>query len=282
MFYYLDFLFLIVGLVFLFGKDRRLWLFLIALILLAPIPSAITMMGVEYSLRAILIYPIFTLLIGLGIWAVFSFAKSKSYRRGIATVIFTLYLIQFLNFLNIYFFRNPIYNSEGFGFSQRVMVNYLKQAKSKNKKVIVVGGNSLDVLKHYLFYQQNFNQDSLVRVREMIASGQYHWESIYFLPKCPQSFSVGEKETLILLPGNDNCLSEKKLAHRLSISQLGDGGEVLKIFNDSLCSVYELYPYSFGLKFSDFKIEELPLENFCQKFISDTTGYVDFKKKKGI
>lgn len=276
MFYYLDFIFLVFGFCFLFLKDRRLWLFLVALVLLAPIPSALSAVGVEYALRAVLLPPVIILFIGLGIGFVGNLRQSRAYRWGIISVISLLYLVHLLNFLNIYFFRNPLYNSEGFGFSKRVLFRYVDLVRPTVEKIYVIGGE-LNFLKGYLFYSGKFDRETLDQVRKSITQGNYSWGNIYFSTDCPKDLGIND---LVILPPNSDCLGKKKYAYWLSIAQLGDGGEVFRIVNDSLCSKFPLNRYPYGIKFADFsKIENSSSHEFCQKFITDLSGYREFKRK---
>jgi len=276
LFYYLDFIFLILGAIFLFSRDKRTWLFLIALIAIAPLPAVASVSGIEYALRGALLYPIFILLIGLGIWVVISLKKDKRFRIGVAALIMILYLLQLFNFLNIYFFRNPIYNSEGFGFSNRVLFRYVSLAKQKASRVLVITRNESGPFKQNLFYSNDYNKSTLTKVREVLNQGKYQWGNIHFLSGCPQNLILAKDEVAILLP-ESRCLDEKEYPAWLSISQLSDGGEIYRIFNDSLCRDFELNRYPQGIKFGDFKVEELSTAQFCQRFISDLTGYSEVK-----
>lgn len=273
LFYYSDLVFLILGFCLLFVKNRRLWLFLMALVAIAPLPAALSTVGIEYALRGILLYPVLILFIGLGIYSLLSYKKSRLYRFGMGGIIVALYLIQLLNFLNIYFFRNPIYNSEGFGFNQRVLAKYLNLVKPQAQKISVVGAaDSLSILKRYLFYSGIFEKNDLSLIRDIIASGDYHWENIYFFPKCPKDLMINEGKIIILLP-EANCLPKENYPYWLSISQLGDGGEIAQIYGDPVCHQFDLSRYPVGIEFNDFKVEELSAARFCEKFISDLTGY---------
>lgn len=280
-FYYLDLIFMLLGFYFLLRRNRNLWLFLTALILLAPLPAAISTVGEEYALRGVLLYPILILLTGLGIWGVVFLPKRGGYRLGIVGFLVLVYGVQLANFLNIYFFRNPIYNSEGFGFSNRIWVNYVNLAKPKVEKVWVVTRDELGFLKQYLFYSGVFDQEVLTLVRRMITDGEYRWENVYFVHESRGEVELGENEVVISPPDFD-LVEKEKYPYWLTIPQLSDGGEVYKIINDSVCFQYGLGRYPAGIKFGDFKVEELSEARFCQKFITDLTGYVNFKRKKPV
>jgi len=276
MFYYLDFVFLLLGFCYLFTYDRRIWLLFLALIMISIFPAAMSTVGVEYTLRAVLLYPIFVLFIGLGIWFLINLKKEKRYKVAVGSFLFITYFLQLTNFLTIYFFRNPIYNSEGFGFSQRILVNYVNRVKGEVDRVIIVGGDKLGMLKNYLFYSNILSRKNLPLVRQIIASDDFHWDNVYFFSECPQNLILNKNQIVILQLGAE-CFPGSKTSQRLSISQLSDGGEISKIINDTVCRRFSLNRYPTGIKFNDFNVEKLSLEEFCQKFISDTTGYAQSK-----
>lgn len=268
LFYYLDIIFLILGFGYLLAKNKKLWLFLVALTAIAPLPAALSTVGIEYALRAVLLYPLLILFISLGIWFLISLKKKKSHRVGIITFIVAIYFFQLVNFLNIYFFRNPIYNSEGFGFSHRVWVNYVNLSKQDSRRVLVMADDVLGSFKQYLFYSDVYDRERVPLVQKIIAENDYRWENIHFLRDCPEELKIGEDDLVILL-SDTTCLGKEKDLHWLSIARLGDGGEVFRIINDQICHQFDLNRYPTGIKLSDFKVEALSPERFCRKFVTD-------------
>lgn len=275
-FYYLDLLFLALGFCSLFLKNRSLWLCLVALVAIAPLPSSFVAGGREYAFRAVLLYPVIILFISLGISFFISLKKTNYYCLGAVIVIGAIYFIHLLNFLNIYFFRNPIYNSEGFGLSQRVLINYVNRVKFDARKVLVVSSDNLNMFKRYLFYSDVLGRKELPFVHAAMAKDDYYWENVYFSSECPKRLTEGE---VVIVLSIGDCLPKEKHPYYLSISQLSDGGEVNRIFNDPVCYHFALGRYPSGITLDDFKVEELSTERFCQKFISDLTGDADFRKK---
>ena len=111
-----------------------------------------------------------------------------------------------------------------------------------------------------------------MKVREVLSQDKYQWGNIHFLSSCPKDLILAKDEVAILLP-ESRCLDDKEYPAWLSISQLSDGGEVYRIFNDFLCRDFKLNRYPVGIEFSDFEVEKLSTVQFCQKFISDLTGF---------
>jgi len=269
MFYYLDLLFLLLGFYFLFAKNKPIFFLFVFLIFISPFPAIISNVGGEYVLRGGLLYPVLILIVGFGLTKFLSYLNSNHLRVGAIVLFIFLYFLQLFNFLNIYFFRNPIYNSEGFGFSTRVLFRYINLAKSKAKRVLLVTGDGSSSFKQNIFYSNLFDEKKLREARSLFNQNKFQWENVYFLSTCPEKLDINENDTVIVLSFSD-CLKENSW---LSISQLSDGGEVYRIFNDSLCKNFILNRYPPKIKFRDFKLEDLSEKTFCQKFISDLTGY---------
>src|SRR5258708_7826740 len=114
----------------LYMRKRSLWFLMTGLIIIATIPTIASNSETGFAaLRSALIYPLFIMLIGLGISHVFFIYKHSRYRLTVSVLLFFLYLFQIFNFINIYFFRNPIYNSQAYDLSSRIVSKYVSLAE---------------------------------------------------------------------------------------------------------------------------------------------------------
>lgn len=272
MFYYLDFIFLLLGFVYIFSRRKKMWLFLVSLALISPIPSAVNMIGTEYAVRSILIYPPLIVFVAAGIYFIVEIIKGKRAFKYLLIFLGLIYLAQFFNFAQLYFLRNPIYNSEGSSFSYRVLSNYINLARSDHKEVLVLVKSPISQFKMYLFYSGNLEKEGVGLVRSQWGAEEYHLENIRFTSRCNEGFVV-PRDSVVIVAQGFNCEIMEKEKSWLSISQLSDGGEIYRIFNDSTCYPFDLNSYPRDIKFSDFRVENLPLKDFCQKFVSNLTGY---------
>ncbi|MEX2007200.1 MAG: hypothetical protein WD992_00305 [Candidatus Levyibacteriota bacterium] len=265
-FYYIDAVFLVMGLCILFWKNRKLWLFLVGLVLISPIPSVISNVGLSYAIRSQLLALIFPLFIGFGIYQTVFLVKNGLYKKLLMGAIILFYAAHFVNFSNIYFFRNPIYNSESFNLSARVLSKYLA-LQNDNGSVFVVTGDPRTPLKHYLFYTNSYNNDDYREVEQIFRSGKYSFENIHFIT-CPETGQIPENSVTIFESGIKCKKDIEYNGKLLTIAQLSDSGSIYFIANDKTCGNYPLRPYPFGIRFSDLKVEKLSGENFCQTFIT--------------
>lgn len=267
-YYYIDFFFLLIGLCTLFAKQRKIFWLLVSIILIAPLPSITSNVGISYSIRASIMFPIFIIFIGYGIWQVISFRNSKSCRIILSGIISLVYFVLLLNYINILFFRNPIYSSDAFGFSGREVVKYIQLAKKTNQKVLFVDKPSNFVpyfFKQYLFYAKRYDKNTAPYIALAIKNNSYLIDN-FEINECPKAI---DNNTIIISVPDSPCKLLSSLKHPLSISRLADGGSIYSIYSDTICSKYRLNKYPSNITLADLKVEGLSEKTFCEKFISN-------------
>lgn len=268
LFYYIDFLFILLGLVYLFKENRSLWVFLISLIFIAPLPAVASSVGLSYSIRSSLLFPLLTLFISLGIWYIFSLKKGGLYKVLITGLLIISYVILLTNFMYIYLFRHPIFDSDSSGLSGRILSRYIQLAKNKNREITVIEGTSLgrsSTFKQHLFYTNGYNKFTKEKIRRSIINDSSSYDNLK-IALCPnEPFS---KEATVVSPSGTNCLTLPK-GDNLLIAKLSDGGGIYSIYNDTICRKYKLSRYPQNITLEDFEIENLSEKKFCEKFITD-------------
>jgi hypothetical protein len=263
-FYYLDLIFLVVGFCYLFQKNKKYWLGFLSLILIAPFPAALLTGETSYVLRSAIIYPVFILLIGFGISFFISLFKNRNYRFIVSFLLIFLYGVLIINFANVYFFRFPLYDSEGVNFSSRVLSNYIRFAGAQNKKVEVYSSEPDALYKDYLFYTDAYSRKNTVEVAKHFRKNDFSLNNVSFKESCPRNIKF-PSDTTIIVASDLKCSIQNNRV--LDIDQLSDAGTVLRIYNDSICGKYELSSYPNNIQFFDFNVEKLSQSQFCQKFI---------------
>ncbi|HEX8965176.1 MAG TPA: hypothetical protein VF820_01950 [Patescibacteria group bacterium] len=268
-FYYADAVFLLLGFCYLFATNKKLFLFLTAVIAIAPLPSLASTVGSSYSIRSSLMFPIFIIFIGLGIWYTIYFFKNRLIKIIVLIIIIGIYGILLLNFVNIYFFRNPIYSSETFGFSGRLLAKYVSLAKNHNEKIVFIDKISKTTIpyafKQYIFYTNGFTKNSSNIIAQDIKEDRYSFND-FSVSECPTTISANE----IFISGyQTKCAIFSKFSKTLTIPQLGDGGSIYAIYNDQMCNAYKLNRYPSNFRISQFAVEKLSEKDFCTSFITN-------------
>lgn len=267
-FYYIDVFFLIFGAYYIFKTNRKLLYCLIAILLIGPLPSILSAGTKSYSIRASISFSILIIFIGCGIWAVLTYKKTKLYRYIAFFVIGGAYAFMVLNFINLYLFRHPIYNSEAFGLSQRLIARYVKLAQEKNQNVLYLDfADNPYFFKQYIFFSNGYSKKTASSIARVVKGHIYPYENLT-IGTCPNEIS---DNMIIIAKPENKCPALLKIKNYLSIPLLYDGGEIYRIYNDKICSQYSLsrYPYNFSI--DDFVIEKLSTKRFCEKFITNLT-----------
>lgn len=127
-FYYIDILLIILGTVFLFKNYRHFLFFISSLIFLSPIPEAIRSDSIPaYVFHSSFQYPFLFILIGSGIFYIYKLLPNKIYKY----LFIFIYLLSFINFLNVYLLKSPMFQPESFVFSRRVISKYISLETKK-------------------------------------------------------------------------------------------------------------------------------------------------------
>ena len=283
LFYYLDLIFIIIGFLKLFEINKRLWLFLVSLVAIAPLPSALGVDYESYVLRSAWLYPLLTLFAAFGISSLTDLFPRR--RKLLVLGLIIAYSLSLVNYLYIYFFRYPVYGGEGFFFSGRVLTRYLSLYQNiPDKKITVVSPDYQGLFKQYLFYSQLYNEENAQRIAGQIRQGKFEWGNITFTNTCLEEGVLKNENDILIYKYDSQCeeeleklvpsrlASEEKLASEsLSISNLADSGEIYGIVGDSVCSEYELGIYPRAMVMDDFQVENQETEAFCQTWIMDLT-----------
>ncbi len=262
-FYYPDAIFLILGLIFVFLKNRKVFFLLFSLILFSIIPQLIYTASTDvFTPHNTLMFPFFIIFIGVGIYETVNYFKNRNYFYASSIIISLIYLFFIVNFLNIYFYQFPLRGN--FDFPVRIASKYA-ELSSKNSKVFVYTERKEDVFNKFLFYSNSLNKNTYLTVRNNIANKYYGIGNIRF-EDCNNSINPLKNNNVIIY--DDNCGGLKRNGFHLSISSLSDGGENYEIFNDAICSKFYLNPYPMGITISDFSIENMNVRKFCQTFVN--------------
>lgn len=265
LFYYIDFPLIIFGLIGLYMVSKRGWFLVMAIIALSPLTSIMTS-GTEksYVIRSGLMFPWLAALSGIGIWYLLN--QFKKYKFVIGGVILVVYLFSVANFLNLYFTRYPIYNSEGFFLSNKILSRYidLTSLKSEQTPIIVAVTEPRILFEKFLFYNNRYSRENASSINQKIASKDYSYKNVRFIDKCSQMQSTDNG--ILIYESKLGCGEKTQPVSR--ILSLADAGSLFIIKNDRLCGSYNLPRYPRINNIFEFDIYKLSETDFCKTWIS--------------
>jgi len=178
--YYIDALFIILGLIFLFRINKRSMFFLTALLLSSAIPGAFS--GPPYSARDYFMSIILPVFSAGGVLFIVSLIKNKNGKKFIVALITLSYIYLLSSYLFDYYGRYAIYSSESWFKSAKEVSNLINSEKNNYDKVIV-GASSLQELIQYSFYSK-MNPDILQKTYKKREGNVYKIQNIIFTPEC--------------------------------------------------------------------------------------------------
>lgn len=262
-FYILDALFLILGIAYAYLLNRKAFFLILSLSAVGILPQILHANSTDnFSIHLTLLFAMLPIFIGIGISETLALFKNKLSKNIVAGILFLLYTYLTLNFLNIYFYQFPLKGY--FDFQVRLMSKYSTLAASKQQQITVYSTAVPDTFKKYIFYSNNYNKDDYLQIRKIYRSQNFSFKGINFTA-CDRSINPENIKGIVVY--DTNCGDLSKNSDHLTLPRLSDGGETYQIFNDNLCSKYDLKRYP-SITISDLSIEKMSVSKFCETFVT--------------
>jgi len=233
--YLVDSIFILLGLLFL---QKRIGWFISTLFLVAPIAASLSVTDGQYIFRAFMLAPAFIILISIGIEGLMAHFKNKWLNFGIILIL----VLSFLNFLMFFFFRYSVDQQENHFLSERIVASYINRNLKIHQPALLVSDSPNRIFYEYEFLY-GFSSDLS-----------------NFVAECPKT-PTGTIVTKI------GITCENLPKKYLVIQNQKDAGTMFKIYSDKLCSRYELKPFRENSKVSDYNIEKMNNQEFCERWI---------------
>lgn len=264
-FYYIDLFLIILGVIYLFNHHRHFLSLLIFSILLSPIPEAIRLDKIPaYAFHSAFQYPFLLIILGSGAYYAWHLLHQKIFR-----LIFVLiYLILFLNFVDLYFYKYPVYQSEGFFMSRQILSQFLQLESAKSDSIMVITSEPEAVYRNYLYFSKQYNYQNYQQISSEYTlhpgARYFEWGNITITDQSPET---RKKDTVYII---DNYISNYPFSSEkhLTISTLGDHLPIYKIYFSQSCVSLSLSDDLKKLTMTDLGLDKLSLTDFCQKFVS--------------
>lgn len=139
-FFWVDILFLIAGIIYLYKSNKKVLTLLTGWILIAPI--ATSLVGEAHALRSSFLLPPFLILIGVGLWKLW---VNKPYRFTNVLILISLgffFLLQFVYFVDGFYFLAPRKNARFWSYPAKEAA--LIASKNLKKYDFVILSNDID------------------------------------------------------------------------------------------------------------------------------------------
>lgn len=138
-FYWVDLLFLVLGIVYLFKTNKRLLTLLVGWIVISP--TATSLVGGPHALRSSFLLPPLLILVGLGLHKLWS-ARKKPFIPLILTVLTVIFFIQFLYFFDRFYFVAPQKDARAWSYPAKEAA--LLTLRNRPKFDYIIASNDID------------------------------------------------------------------------------------------------------------------------------------------
>lgn len=264
--YLIDFLFILIGIIYLAKFFTRPLIIFLGIILIALLPNLFDQTSSTYNLRAGLMFPILITLAASGIYYCLILTKKYKPHLLIPLSIFIIYSISIGFFFYQYFARMPIKNNIAWSFHERVLSRYLDLMNKQypDDLVTIVTTEPKDISYQYLFYANLYsNPDKIKKINQNFANNLYHIANIQVTKDC--SVIKNNPQSIIVVDANTTCHSTSSD----SIASIKDAGSRYFLINDKLCKNFPRNRYPLVKKVQQLDVEGYTLEEFCQKWITN-------------
>jgi 4-amino-4-deoxy-L-arabinose transferase-like glycosyltransferase len=148
--YLWEFPFLLLGIVVAWKISRRLGIFLLCWLLVAPIPASITL-NTPHALRTLNIVPVLYILISLGVTSIWLYYPT--FRKVYVPIVSIIASIFFMYYVTSYYAMYRTVSAHAWGDGYKQLVHYMSKNK-KNYDKAVISGYYWQPYAYFLFYER--------------------------------------------------------------------------------------------------------------------------------
>lgn len=262
-FHLIDILAIIVALIFMFAKkkDYRIAIFLLIFTLIGTLPNVIRTGEPWITLRGAFTFLGLVLIMGVGLGAFLDLVNNKT-----RLLIVGLYLLATTPFFFIYFYRYPITHTNNIGFYERVVASYVDRI-GLDEEVFIAPDRDDATFVYQIHYNQMLNQENREQVSNSIKNRQYQIDKLMIEGGCSNAIKESENKTALIYLTKEPCEFVRDPEKTTQIKSLIDTGTIFTVYNDRLCSQYQLGAYP-SIKRNLMAVEKLSDQEFCESFFS--------------
>jgi hypothetical protein len=265
-FYIFEAVLLMSGLVALFHEKRNIFWLVTVMTAVVPITSATSLSGFSVINRAILLLPMLLIYITYGLYSIYVSVVKYIPKKLFIYCVGLLYLGSFIFFQHTYFFILPIQIIMHYQTNTRVLAKYLSIEKQLTPKVIVVASKPQVLFSGIVFYLPRDEQERILRQRQTFGdNSEFTIDNITFTSECLAQ--LNPNYTYIIDHDRELCF-EKIPSNYLIINQK-DAAADFYIVRGKACKGYELTRWRNPHLLSDFTIERMKNDQFCERWIAN-------------
>jgi 4-amino-4-deoxy-L-arabinose transferase-like glycosyltransferase len=260
LFYLIDVILFAIGFVSIFFKEKKVGWFVLTSGLIGIIPQVLHKNMSMFTPHLTLLFPWMIMVIGYGLFQIHTLFAKNLFWSMFLVVVYFLFVGQFCM---VYFFQHPLTPQSD--LSSRLIDSYIFRVSNTGQQITLYSNSREDLFKKYLIYENQLNQTSKDQVVTSLEQKDYRIGNIRFVSCDTKVVTDGVPGIIIT---QSECGQVQSSEAFVKVSLLLDGGEVYRIYHDSLCRPFTLGYYPERSTLKEFSVEKLSNQNFCQMFIS--------------
>lgn len=249
----LDLLLIPVGIVGLYVVSPILLGLVATLTVFGPSASVLNVFGEFYIFRSYPLTLAFPIISAAGLYFISQKSENLKLGKFILPGLLIIYLGFFLRFTHFFLLSFPVQEEDNFATQERVVSNYLLRTKQPTYLVVL---DPHPHFKSYVFFSGELN---LLKENDY-TSQEYKFNNIIISSECPKTFNG-----TVIIDTRVDCKYQN--GERKVIQWQRDSGSQYDIYNDQVCNSVDLTSYRRIHKVSDYDIERLSTEEFCNRWI---------------
>ncbi|MDA1079249.1 MAG: hypothetical protein O2840_01000 [bacterium] len=254
-----------IGLITLWRKKshKTLALIISLLLLIGPLPSALQTNDTWIMFRSSLL---FISLLAVSSYGMYTISKLN---RGIFTAVILTYSIFVAQYFYEYFYRYPIYGTQGKYFAERVLGEYIKRTP-KTQTISVYADEKYFVFLEILVSANLITPETITQLQRSFQSEEYRIANVSVDTACFPTGIDWSTTTVIKDSTTAHCVADENeqilaTLPKSAIASLLDSGAIFTVYNDQFCAQYGL-GNSLFIRKDVFNFEKLSDEAFCRYF----------------
>lgn len=266
-------------------KNWRLFTFLILFLLIAPLPALLNAQGDGQWWLHRGSFRVLPLLILASIGASFIWRKLRTAGK----IIFTsLYLLGFIYFAALYFYRLPLTSALTARYAPRIVSAYVGRASKNRAVTIYVNGGRRTYFDNYLFYNNVPNRDNVTQIqttyRDYRDQKTYQVGQVTFTDNCLDQAILQKNtdRTLVIDATIPFCENENQseLNRGWLVDQTKTAGlsllaiqspkvhaDIFYIIGDVVCNRQDVSNDLGVITLTDLALDHLTDQQFCEKLL---------------
>lgn len=265
--YLIQGVFVLYGFLRLYVKRRDIFCLTLGLLLLAPLPTAVSTVETSVIHRAFLMLVALAVVGGYGMYELDKLVSGKAAAIPANLLLYGLSIMHFLFFVHFYFmsygFRYP---DSVFTFNKPVAYYALLE---DSRKVEVVVPEQRSMFYSVMAFSPRDQQIEMLRTQpptRFDEKGGFEFGNLRVTNVCPSARD--DATTYVVRHDFLTCgLADEGIA----IKDPRDAAPMFKIMGDRVCSDVELMQWRSPSYLSDFDYAGMSKEEFCRRWISDRT-----------